>query len=51
MRTPSAKVRVARLADRQNGRVSAAQLAALGIESVTITRWVRRLPGSDAGAA
>ena len=42
MRTPSAKVRVARLA---------AQLAALGIESVTITRWVRRLPGSDAGAA
>lgn len=40
MRTPSAKVRVARLADRQNGRVSAAQLAAVGIESVTIARWV-----------
>jgi hypothetical protein len=48
MRTPSARVCVARLADRQNGRVSAAQLAALGIESVTITRWVSQgylIPG------
>jgi Protein of unknown function (DUF559) len=38
MRTLSAKV--LRLADRQWGRVSAAQFAALGVESVTIARWV-----------
>ena len=38
MRTLSAKVR--RLADRQAGRVSSAQFGALGIESVTIARWV-----------
>jgi hypothetical protein len=38
MRTLSAKVRV--LADRQWGRVSAAQFAAFGVESVTIARWV-----------
>lgn len=37
MRTFSAKV--LRLADRQAGRVSAAQFAALGIESVTLVRW------------
>jgi predicted transcriptional regulator of viral defense system len=38
MRTLSAKV--LRLAERQAGRISAAQFAALGIESVTIARWV-----------
>ena len=38
MRTLSAKVR--ELADRQAGRVSAVQFAALGVESVTIARWV-----------
>ena len=38
MRTFSAKVR--RLAERQAGRVSTAQLTALGVESVVIARWV-----------
>src|SRR5689334_15735332 len=37
MRTFSAKV--LRLAERQAGRVSAAQFAALAIESVTLVRW------------
>jgi Protein of unknown function (DUF559) len=40
MRTSSAKVRVRAVADRQAGRVSATQLAALGVESVVIARWV-----------
>ncbi|MBV9809314.1 MAG: DUF559 domain-containing protein [Solirubrobacterales bacterium] len=40
MRTFSAKVRVRTLADRQWGRISAAQLTALGVESVVIARWV-----------
>ncbi|HTP23255.1 MAG TPA: DUF559 domain-containing protein [Solirubrobacteraceae bacterium] len=35
----SAKVLVAGLANRQNGRVSRAQLAALGIDDQTIARW------------
>jgi Protein of unknown function (DUF559) len=38
MRTLSAKV--LGLAERQSGRMSAAQLTALGVESVTIARWV-----------
>jgi hypothetical protein len=38
MRTLSAKVQM--LADRQWGRISAAQFGALGVESVTIVRWV-----------
>jgi hypothetical protein len=37
MRSPSAKVR--ELADRQWGRISVAQFAALGVETVTIARW------------
>jgi len=40
MRDLSAKVRVARLADRQSGRVSWAQLAALGIDRRVVSRWV-----------
>jgi hypothetical protein len=40
MRSLSAKERVRVVADRQNGRVSAAQLASLGIGTVVITRWV-----------
>ena len=40
MRSRSAKDLVAGLADRQNGRVSCAQLAALGVESVAIARLV-----------
>jgi uncharacterized protein DUF559 len=36
----SAKDRVRRVADRQSGRVGAAQLAALGIPTVVVTRWV-----------
>jgi hypothetical protein len=39
MRHISAKVRVARMADRQSGRVSAAQLVALGIDRREISRW------------
>ena len=40
MRSRSAKVLVAQLADRQSGRVSCAQLAALGVETVVVARWV-----------
>lgn len=40
MRNLSAKVSVGGLADRQSGRVSAAQLAALGIDGDVIKRWV-----------
>jgi len=40
MRSRSAKVLVAGLADRQNGRVSVAQLAALGVDTVAVTRLV-----------
>ena len=40
MRTFSAKVRGRTVAERQAGRVSTAQLTALGVESVVITRWV-----------
>ena len=40
MRSRSAKVQVARLADRQSGRVGWAQLEALGVESVVVARWV-----------
>lgn len=36
----SAKVRVARLADRQAGQVGAAQLAALGVDTREVSRWV-----------
>jgi hypothetical protein len=36
----SAKVRVARLADRQAGLVGAAQLVALGVETCETARWV-----------
>ena len=36
----SAKVRVARLADRQAGQVSAAQLVALGVDTRVVSRWV-----------
>jgi uncharacterized protein DUF559 len=39
MRDLSAKVRVATLADRQSGRVSAVQLAALGIDRQVVSRW------------
>ncbi len=39
MRDISARVVVARLADRQSGRVSAAQLAALGIDRRVVFRW------------
>jgi hypothetical protein len=40
MRNRSAKRLVASLADRQNGRVSCSQLAALGVETVVVARWV-----------
>jgi predicted transcriptional regulator of viral defense system len=40
MRRISAKVRVARLADRQAGLVGAAQLAALGVDTRETSRWV-----------
>jgi hypothetical protein len=40
MRSRSAKVLVAGLADRQFGRVSWAQLRALGVDSVAVARWV-----------
>jgi Protein of unknown function (DUF559) len=40
MRSRSAKVLVAGLADRQNGRVSVAQLAALGVDTVVVARLV-----------
>jgi Protein of unknown function (DUF559) len=40
MQDISAKVLVAGLADRQSGRVSAAQLAALGIDRRVVSRWV-----------
>ena len=40
MRSRSAKDLVARLADRQNGRVSVAQLKALGVASVAVARLV-----------
>ena len=39
MSGPSAKVLVARLADRQAGRVGAAQLAALGVDTRVVSRW------------
>jgi hypothetical protein len=39
MRSRSAKERVRALADRQHGRVGWAQLAAMGIESITVSRW------------
>src|ERR1700733_3527863 len=38
----SAKERVRCVADRQNGRVSAAQLAAIGIKTVVVSQWVRQ---------
>ncbi len=40
MRDLSAKARVATLADRQSGRVGWYQLAALGIDKQTVSRWV-----------
>src|ERR1700733_812261 len=40
MRDFSAKERVRRVADRQSGRVSAAQLAALGVDRRVVARWV-----------
>jgi hypothetical protein len=40
MRSRSAKRLVAGLADRQNGRVSVAQLAALGVDTVAVARLV-----------
>ncbi len=40
MRSRSAKVLVRQLADRQWGRVGSAQLAALGVETVVVARWV-----------
>ena len=40
MRSRSAKDLVARLADRQNGRVSVAQLKAVGVASVAVARLV-----------
>jgi predicted transcriptional regulator of viral defense system len=40
MRSLSAKERLRRVADRQWGRVSASQLAALGLETAVVTRWV-----------
>jgi hypothetical protein len=40
MRNRIAKVLAASLADRQNGRVGTAQLAALGVEPVVVARWV-----------
>ncbi len=36
----SAKVRAARLADRQAGQIGAAQLAALGVDTRVVSRWV-----------
>jgi hypothetical protein len=39
MRDLSAKVRVAGLAERQSGRVSAAQLVALGVDKQAVSRW------------
>jgi very-short-patch-repair endonuclease len=42
MRTPSAKVRVARLAAKQSGRVSRAQLTHLGVADATVNRWLRQ---------
>jgi hypothetical protein len=36
----SAKVRVARVADRQAGMVGAAQLAALDVDTWETSRWV-----------
>jgi hypothetical protein len=41
MRDISAKVRVARLAERQWGLVTAAQLVALGVARETISRWTQ----------
>src|ERR1700739_3680786 len=38
----SAKERVRCVADRQSGRVGAAQLAALGINTVVVSQWVRQ---------
>jgi very-short-patch-repair endonuclease len=38
----SAKERVRQVADRQGGRVSAAQLAALGIKTGAVSQWVDR---------
>ena len=37
-----AKERVRCVADRQKGRVSAAQLAAIGIKTVVVSQWVRQ---------
>src|ERR1700740_2810773 len=51
MRNQIDKGSVARLANRQNGRVRWAQLLALGIDRAVVSRWVRqgylhpRLPG------
>jgi hypothetical protein len=39
--TPNAKVRVGRLAERQWGRVSRAQLQRVGISKAGVVRWVR----------
>ena len=39
MQDISAKVRVSGVAERQNGRVSTAQLAALGIDRRVVSRW------------
>jgi hypothetical protein len=41
MRDLSAKVLVGRLAERQSGRVGAAQLAALGVDKRVVWRWAR----------
>lgn len=42
MRSASAKVRVAAVAGRQWGRITAAQLVALGLDRATISRWLRQ---------
>jgi Transcriptional regulator, AbiEi antitoxin len=41
MRSLSAKLRVAGIADRQWGLVTATQLAALGIDTAVVSRWLR----------
>jgi predicted transcriptional regulator of viral defense system len=51
MRTENVKVRVGRIAGRQQGRVARRQLEALGADSAAINRWLRqsylsrKLPG------
>ena len=41
MRKQSAKVRLARVAARQFGRVTWAQVAALGVDKAVISRWIK----------